>query len=63
LAHISKQYPEFKNLMKKVIQLIGVIFLFMGGYFVVKAAYHLLYEITFGLNPRTFGYDQLKVEN
>ncbi|PZX56097.1 hypothetical protein LV84_02465 [Algoriphagus ratkowskyi] len=43
--------------MKKVIQLIGVIFLLIGGYFAVKTGYHLLnYELTGGLNPETFGY-------
>ena len=43
--------------MKKVIQLIGVIFLFVGGYFAVKAGYHLLnYELTWGLNRGAFGY-------
>ena len=43
--------------MKKVIQLIGVIFLFVGGYFAVKAGYHLLnYGLTWGLNLGTFGY-------
>ncbi|GMQ29018.1 MULTISPECIES: hypothetical protein [Cyclobacteriaceae] len=43
--------------MKKVIQLIGVIFLLIGGYFAVKAGYHLLnYELTWGLNQGTFGY-------
>lgn len=43
--------------MKKVIQLIGVIFLLIGGYFAVKAGYNLFnYELTWGLNHGTFGY-------
>lgn len=43
--------------MKKVIQLTGVIFLFVGGYLAFKAGYHLLnYKLTWGINRGTFGY-------
>lgn len=43
--------------MKSVFRLIGAALVMIGGYYAYKAGYHLIYyDVTFGLDPGTFGY-------